>query len=122
MTDTALHQESGEQSAGTRAVGYANSLLGHFTAQETLRRGRAAVEHYAAMGLITFPEPEKPKAAPKPRGRHKNYSDAYRIKKVEEIHQYRREGMTAKAATHRACVAWQTYYNWQDQTGIKYSA
>ena len=56
MTDPELHQETGEMSEGAHAVGYADSLVGHFTAQETLRRGKAAVEHFTAMGLITFPE------------------------------------------------------------------
>jgi len=123
MTNPEHHQETGTMSEGAHAVGYADSLIGHFTAQETLRRGAEAVATLRAAGLITFPEDrelrttEKPK--PKPRG---NYSFDYKTKKVKEINAYRRAGMTAKKATHKAKVAWQSYHNWQEETGIKYAA
>jgi len=55
-TETENHEETGAMSEGAHAVGYANSLVGHFTAQETLKRGAEAVASYRATGLITFPE------------------------------------------------------------------
>ena len=48
-------------SEGSHAVGYADSLVGYFTAEEALRRGAEAVAKYRAAGLISFPEDREPK-------------------------------------------------------------
>lgn len=56
MTINDHHEETGDQSTEAHAVGYTSSLVGYFTAQETLRQGAQAVSAYRAVGLITFPE------------------------------------------------------------------
>jgi hypothetical protein len=120
MTNPELHQESGAMSEGAHAVGYANSLVGYFTAQETLRRGAEAVAKLRASGLITFPED---RGEPKPRRAYTHtFTDNEKRDKCFQIHKLRREGVKARlAAKEGGNIAYQTYSRWMDELNIPYS-
>ena len=121
MTNPEYHEETGAMSEGAHAVGYANSLVGHFTAQETLRRGAEAVASYRASGLITFPE-DRIAAKPKDKAYASPFTEEERREKVSAIHQLRHEGVKARlAAKQGGDISYQTYSRWMDDLDMLYS-
>lgn len=101
----------------SHAVGYANSLVGYFTAEEELRRGKKAVKHFAKMGLITFPEPEVKIQRAKPfNARREDEKRSI----VSAIHALRREGNKARCAAAALDISYKTYSRWAVNLNMPY--
>ena len=88
-------------------VSFACLVCGADRIRQDIKEGRVAG--------VRFPPDPKPK-----RKSFRAETEEERRRKVEQVHEFRRQGLKAREAAKEAGLCYQTYSRWRDDSGIEY--